>query len=170
MNTEILRALQDWIEQQIFPHPAIWAEQNSPRPKKDHFAALKVLSVVTSGSESRRAVGTDDTTHLSFQDFTFSVTIYGQNALILANKIQNSVNLQSVNDLFKSRNLTCVDTSAARDITTQLDTGFEKRANIEAFFRSVVELTETITSIETVEYSGDVDNGRVTMATSEVRR
>lgn len=152
--TVLSKAMQDWAETQLAGAKVIWADQGGIAPAHP-YATLKIISGPDRiGLDESRVTESGTLQHIGHRRLTLSINTYGPGAMTMASKLLDSLAFHVVRDAFAAFNLVPQDTTAVRDITTQLDRVVERRANLEVIFAATSVSTETIDLIEKVRFAG----------------
>lgn len=168
INTYIRDALVGIINDREYL--VIKADQNAPRRKQPYCTVKIMASKPVSWEEfSREDINLTDTKItskvqrsilVSFNFFKNGVDEH--DPFYVAGLCRQALNRNSVSSQLNSNGLGLAVRSQVKNLTFELDNGFEERANFTATFNFVDTDSEIITTISTVDTLGDYHiNGRI---------
>jgi hypothetical protein len=141
--------------------PFIMAYPNAERPPLP-YGMLNVIAEVSETNEISEHVSGDVFSNTFFETFMLSVNIYCNNGHISRIRdLKRSVRKSSVRTTLKASGIVCRGDSDIRDLTTLIDTGFEKRAGCDFIFATKDTINETIGYIDRVSGDMEIDDVEV---------
>ncbi len=157
-ETTIEDALQAWAESVVTPAIVIIANQSEPKPDTP-FLTLSIngIRTVAHDHESGPDASNQQTTSgprvivVEFQS-------YGVNALGLLDQLKTSLDKISTTELLEVSDLSILNSGSVNNITTSLETKFEKRGSLECRFAIGSSEVDVIDVIETVNITGTNKN------------
>ena len=142
----------------------IFAEQPGPRPEKPYIS-LKLLagpSPLGSFDDFRR----DETTQNRFvisgmRQYTLNIQVFGPDSLAIVDQVQTLMDSPNIFPLLRNDDvdLAVVERGGVDDISELLDTGYEARVSMDVVFNAAVNVVVDPGTIESVEWSGEIENG-----------
>lgn len=168
INTFIREALVKIINDKEYL--VIKADQNSPRKKQPYCTVKIMVSKPVSWEEfSHKDISISDSeiTSKVMRSIRVNFNFY-KNGLdehdpfYVAGLCRQALNRNTVSSMLNNNGLGLATRSQVKNLTFELDNGFEERANFTATFNYVDTDSEIITTISTVETSGEYQlNGRI---------
>lgn len=161
--TIIMDTIFDWIKDNVEPswfstqveNHIIWADQSGTQPKSP-FITLKIISGPTEVGSTDDLIYDEENETVKIdglRSITVSIQAFGGKSNEILAQLQASLQFPNVNDYFRSKGLSAYDNSSISDISTPLDTIFEKRSTMDVLFYVPFEFETTIETIEEVEVS-----------------
>ncbi len=156
--SQVKDIIYDWVVQysidacfkeQVEPH-IIWAEQTGPQPEPPYLT-LKVISNPDVGVKAPFTYENDTLSYEKQKSLTLRVNMYGENAMEVLSKLDDSLSLPEVREYFIKNELSAYDTAGVFDTTVFLDTIYEQRATLDVFFYYGQSIVSKVKSINTVE-------------------
>lgn len=148
----------------------IKADQNSPR-KKQPYCTVKVLASRSASYEEFSYADNGDTdseiTSKVMRNILVSFNFFKNGSeehdpFYVAGLCRQALNRETINSQLNSNGLGLATRSQVKNMTFELDNGFEERANFTATFNYVDTDSEIITTISTADMEGEYQiNGRV---------
>jgi len=134
---------------------------NGARPPKP-YVSLKVISGPRRISIDDNHTFEDDQVHLVGQrGYTVSIKAYGQEYIDGLNDIETCVEDPEFWEQLKNdADISVQSTAGILDISSKLETGFEKRASLDIIFNSSNNKITNIGPIESVEVSGTMESSK----------
>lgn len=167
LNEYIREALELIIDDSSYL--VIKADQNSPR-KNQPYCTVKVISSRPASLEEDDYLDSGETSTLLSSKAMRSVLVsfnYFKNGaekhdpFYVAGLCRQALNRFSITSMLIENGLGLATRSQVRNMTFELDNGFEERANFTATFNFVDEDSEITTTINTANASGEYQiNGR----------
>lgn len=168
INEFIREALEKIINDKDYL--VIKADQNAPR-KEQPYCTVKIMASRPSSWEefSHKDVNETDSelTSKAMRSILVSFNFFKNNGeehdpFYVAGLCRQALNRQTISSQLNSNGLGLANRSQVKNLTFELDNGFEERANFTATFNYVDTDSEIITTISTVEAKGEYHiNGRV---------
>lgn len=159
--------------QRVTQTPCVLEEtttQNTPRPTNPGVAPYFAFKLTTPGAKS----GDDSQYHVSGTTFgrggnrkmTVSFHCYAREQETAYNLMalwQGSLELFATQAALKAAGVAVWIIGGVADVSQLLNTGYEGRAQLDVQFGVASNLTEDLGEIDTVQISGEVENGEVTI-------
>ena len=144
--------IYDWIVSRVKSTvTVIFEKENAPRPRTPYISINFITGPIKIGHDEIRHDISDTYNHVGQRELTASIKSYGTTYLQEMTDLQASLNLRSVHDLFRSKDISFLRAEDISDISTEIETGFENRANLDVTFGLRTNLSEDIGFIESVE-------------------
>lgn len=169
-------ALRAWVRtvSKLPDTQVVWADQDLTRLKGQFItmrmgdlSALGSADEVTHDFDEEREAGQEiEITVNGQRSFVLSLQCFGEgeySAKGVLSRLKTSLSLPSVLSLFETAGLGCYDTGPIQNITALLDTTFEPRAAMEAYFYCSEVVSERNTFVETVEVLNEIRNETFTI-------
>lgn len=161
-------AIIDWIRD-VMNITVIWDRPNIQRPDIPYITLAKVTPLTKIGRDDSREHVSGDTYNISGQrNFVLSVQAYGddyfeaEEIMIL---LQNSLENPEHQETLRGAGLAIWEIGPVQDTSTELETGFEYRANIDITFGVASNYQVDIGYIETTKVQGEADGEQETEET-----
>lgn len=141
--------------------PVFQAESDVIRPDDKAYVEWDFLSGVSKiGSIDELLNATANTYKLRGQrEFSISVNFIGTGAAELAVLAQQSLDSPGIQDILRLAGLSVRGTETIADQTTFLETSFEERAVLDVILGLAIELSDSVSSIESVEVTSTLPGG-----------
>lgn len=145
----------EWIKAVVDCMDVIEENPNAKRPKPP-YASFLINPFVKDGQDAITKTDESDTSfEISGQrHFTCSVKVYGENCQQLAFNLQSSLESPRILDMLSAAGLAVWNEPSCTDISAKLETGIERRMNLDVIFGFATTLAENLAIIETVEELG----------------
>lgn len=158
---------------------AIWADQDSPQPydtqELKNTNAYITLRVPLDEQIAEDHVGPPNNNGIATisgnREFMLFIQIKGKNAIIEMNKLRDSFQKITVQNVLRASKIIYVDNFPNQNITGLDDTQFIERASMDVLLRTMSEITDDIGFINKVDVTGtvkDVKGGTVYQETFRV--
>lgn len=167
--TIITDPIYDWCKDVL--NTLTWriADENSTFSLGDYpegLGTIKVLNVKNSGRPYFIHVYNETTDKIEktmqiAKHVTYSINVFGKDAVNKAEDLRNSVFFTSSNDIFFINKLGFIRTSDVRNLTNVISSEFEERGQFDVEFYLQIAYNKEIERIVSVPIKGDIDNGRV---------
>ncbi len=145
--------------------PVIYADQSSPRPNYP-YAVLRLESIVKVGWDELRSLDDQNiATYGGQRRGSVSIDYFGNNPVQEMTKAANSLEKQSILDLFSSGGIAIQEKNEVLNLTRILETDFEPRASFDFFIGFADNYEDDLGIIESVEIAGEMDEGNFTVTT-----
>jgi len=143
----------------------IYADQSSPRPNYP-YAVLRLESIVKVGWDELRSLDDQNiATYGGQRRGSVSIDYFGNNPVQEMTKAANSLEKQSILDLFSSGGIAIQEKNEVLNLTRILETDFEPRASFDFFIGFADNYEDDLGIIESVEIAGEMDEGNFTVTT-----
>jgi len=162
-NAVSIRGLEDaiysWVKARVSVKTnIIFEKENAPRPPNPLVSINLITGPIKYGHDE--IIRIDDTSYKSdgHRKITASIKSYGVDYLQVMTDLQASLNLLSVRDIFRSKNISFLHADDIKDISAKIETGFENRAVLDVFFGLRTSLVEEVEYIESAEIDPTIEN------------
>lgn len=137
----------------------IMENQAEQRPKPP-YASLRVVNPsIRVGSVDESGMSGDLVQMRANRRAVASVHVIGLNACDILSSIRDTLDRPDVNDAFRAAGMSHESESGVRDLTPRLETTYEERAQMDIVLTYTNNETVDVSTIETVEVSGELDSG-----------
>lgn len=141
------------------PDFAIKAKQNAPRPSGSYasvdVSATKHVGWEESNFTNRMADPDLDETITGHREVMCSLQFYRSSAVDNGNAVRTGMIRTSIRDTLRASNLGIISRTEVREISEQLENGWEERAQLDIVLSAVGTDIDIVTSIEAAVVSGD---------------
>lgn len=162
---DIKEAIYEWIKAYVpCDIQVIEANPNAKRPKTPYVTFL-LKSFVKVGQDSIEFSSGTSYKIGGQRRLTCSIVIYGDNCQQMAFDLQASLETITGLDMLRRAGLAVWNEPSIADISMELDTGIERRMNLDVIFGFGTSLVEDVGIIETVEAEGTFDASGQTITT-----
>lgn len=134
----------------------VFAEEKAPRPPEKPFVAIKLISgPSTFGSDHLANVDDDKFAIVGMRQFTMNLQCFGPGSLDILSRLQTLLDSPTIIEKFiKDAQIAIVDRGTVQDISAGLDTGFERRQNLDIVFNTAECVEQTLPVVEKTEIGG----------------
>jgi hypothetical protein len=147
----------------------IWEYPNAPRPVRP-YCSIRIGSVVRIGEPYHGTIDASGIAQvLSQREVVLSIVVYEdrdntdpRSALLTATDLRDSLDLYGTLDTLKTNGWAYRGVELLQDTPELLDTGFEPRATFDVRFGVTIEQSDDMGWIETVIFTGDIENQTTT--------
>lgn len=136
-----------------------WGEPNAPRPANPSVRLKLIGGPGMLGQDELRDVDGDPDAFLVTgpRELTLSVTTYGDTALQMISDLQTMLGMyEHVETTLSVANVSVLETTAPRDLSTALDTEQEQRAQFDVMLLATEEVSSEPGVIEDVEAESSI--------------
>jgi len=167
------KAVRDIVNAIISPNFAIKAKQNAPRPTTSYASVDTMISSSVGIEELKmtdRIIDPDiDSRRTGYREVMFSLQFYRDNAFDNATLTKIGFTRNSILETLRAADLGLATRSEVRDISEQLENGWEERAQFDLVLSAIGTDNDIITSIENVVMDGGFQTrGKIIPVTVEV--
>ena len=165
MNTD---AIRQWVADTT-GLTTIWMNPNAPRPDRP-YCAIQITSVLRIGEPYHGTIDASGIAQvLSQREVVLSINVYEdaanndpRSALLKATDLRDSLDLFGTLDTLKADGWAYRGVESLQDTPELLDTQFEPRATFDVRFGVTIEQSDDMGWIETVIFTGDIENQTTT--------
>ncbi len=158
MRENLEKILYDLISKK-FEIPVIFAYPNAPRPCKPYIVINYIAGTSPIGFDEVIYKDSDDFTIKGQRTLTYSINFIGEDSRNRADNFLNYLRMPTTLEVFQKNNISYIKNSGVTDISAELETGFEERANIDIDFNIATDIVDKIGYIADVEGEGKLKNG-----------
>ena len=134
----------------------IRANQNGPRNTGDRATYQATIAEITQSEEKKRYAVNDNTGRVRFRkraQVTVSIDFWGDTAQSNAAAITQSSNLYRVRGLFLQNEISILNFSSVRDLTSVGDTKFTQRHQIDVTLLAWVDIDDQIDRVREINFT-----------------
>lgn len=157
MNIQnIKNTIYDWLYSIVPTVPIIWAYESATQPSPTYITINMTILPTKIGRDEIRRIS--NSYHINgLRKIMLSINAYGHNAIQVLSDIQSTLDNPSKSNVLSAGGLSISDSEDIRDLTTRLNTVWERRGLLEVRLYAAEDVSTDITTIDTVEITSNIN-------------